>query len=262
MVTFKDQKKTQRWRLRALPPVHTARGSSRRAQVHHGHAFGQPGCQSPTARPAARRDDRPRRPPCLSPANAHLNKCRMTKVRWQSEPTADYARADGKMSGVTTGPAGTSPRSGDSAKTGGGRCRGTACQWCAGGARFCRCKNGAAGSQARKALRRCRQMDAEHADGPETGMRVHGKNRPIESRVATATRWPLSHPRVRRASACIRVRPFLLGCPPHAAASEATVTGTRQPRPHAPGQTGVSTPAGVAPSARQARPHAPERRRT
>jgi hypothetical protein len=171
-----------------------------------------------------------------------LNKCRMTKVRWQSEPTADYARADGKMSGVTTGPAGTSPRSGDSAKTGGGRCRGTACQWCAGGARFCRCKNGAAGSQARKALRRCRQMDAEHADGPETGMRVHGKNRPIESRVATATRWPLSHPRVRRASACIRVRPFLLGCPPHAAASEATVTGTRQPRPHAPGQRDSLTP--------------------
>ena len=97
-------------------------------------------------------------------------------------------------------------------------------------------------AKARKVLRRCRQMDAEHADGPETGMRVHGKNRTIESRVATATRWPLSHPRVRRASACIRVRPFLLGCPPHAAASEATVTGTRQPRPHAPGQTGSLTP--------------------
>lgn len=72
MVTFKDRKKTQRRRLRALPPVHTARGSSRSAQVHHGHAFGQPGCQRPTARPAARRDDRPRRPPCLSAANAHL----------------------------------------------------------------------------------------------------------------------------------------------------------------------------------------------
>ena len=104
-----------------------------------------------------------------------LNKCRVTKVRWQSDPTADYARADGEMSGVTTGPAGTSPRGGDSAKTGGGRCRGTACQWCAGGAQFCRRNNGAAGSQASKVLRRCRQMDAEHADGPESGMRVHGK---------------------------------------------------------------------------------------
>ncbi len=29
-------------------------------------------------------------------------------------------------------------------------------------------------------LRRCRQMRAKHADGPEAGMLVHGKNRPTE----------------------------------------------------------------------------------
>jgi hypothetical protein len=38
----------------------------------------------------------------------------------------------------------------------------------------------AARGQASKVLRRCRQMDAEHADGPEAGMRLHGKNHPAD----------------------------------------------------------------------------------
>jgi hypothetical protein len=66
------------------------------------------------------------------------------------------------------------------------------------------------GRQARKVLRRCRQMDAKHADGPEIGMVVHGSDRSTTPWTAAPMRQPLSHPRVLRPSACICVKPFWL----------------------------------------------------
>jgi hypothetical protein len=77
-----------------------------------------------------------------------------------------------------------------------------------------RLRRRAARCQARKVLRRCRQMHAEHADGTRAtasalrpGILSGGFCR------EPACQSP-AHPRVPRPSACICVKPFLLGCPP------------------------------------------------
>ncbi len=58
-------------------------------------------------------------------------------------------------------------------------------------------------------LRRCRQMHAKHADGPEPGMVVHGSDRSTTPWKAAPVWQPLSHLRVLRTSACICVKPLL-----------------------------------------------------
>ena len=82
-------------------------------------------------------------------------------------------------------------------------------------------------------LRRCRQMHAKHADGPESGMVVHGSDRSDRARGAAPVRRPLSHPRVLRTSACICVKP-LLASPRAARCCDGPRIAARQPKPHAP----------------------------
>jgi hypothetical protein len=65
----------------------------------------------------------------------------------------------------------------------------------------------------KESLRRCRQMDAKHADGPETGMVIHGGHRTTKPGGAAAMRQPRSHLRVLRTSACICENSFLLPVP-------------------------------------------------
>jgi hypothetical protein len=71
------------------------------------------------------------------------------------------------------------------------------------------CAARTAGGAASKTQRRCRQMHAQHADGPEPGMVVHDSNRSTTPRRAAALGQPPSHLRVLRASACICVKPLL-----------------------------------------------------
>jgi hypothetical protein len=54
-----------------------------------------------------------------------------------------------------------------------------------------------------------KEMHAKHADGPGSGMAVHGSDRSAVPRGAAPVRQPLSHLRVLRASACICVKPWL-----------------------------------------------------
>ncbi len=58
-------------------------------------------------------------------------------------------------------------------------------------------------------LRRCKRMHANHADGPEPGMVVHGSDRSTTPWRAAPVWQPLSHLRVLRTSACICVKPLL-----------------------------------------------------
>jgi hypothetical protein len=87
------------------------------------------------------------------------------------------------------------------------------------GCRAMRCLSlaGQCGRRRRKqeSLRRCRQMHAKHADGPEPGMAVHGSDRGTTPWRAAPVRHPLPHPRVLRPSACICVKPCLLRRAPH-----------------------------------------------
>ena len=64
----------------------------------------------------------------------------------------------------------------------------------------------------KESLRRCRQMDAKHADGPETGMVIHGGHRTTKPGGAAAMRQPRSHLRVLRTSACICGKLLLASC--------------------------------------------------
>jgi len=99
-------------------------------------------------------------------------------------------------------------------------------------------RNSAARSQASKVQRRCRRMDAEHADGCEPGMLLPVEGSETVASQPTPTRWPVTNPRVPRPSACIRVKPCLLCHPPHAV--------TRLPRSHR--RTTTHAPAPMAPT--------------
>jgi len=55
-------------------------------------------------------------------------------------------------------------------------------------------------------------MHAKHAEGLESGMVVHRRDRRTELGGAEPARWPVSHPRAQRSSACICVR-LLLASP-------------------------------------------------
>jgi hypothetical protein len=100
-------------------------------------------------------------------------------------------------------------------------------------------RDGVARIKARKTQRGCKQMDAEHADGPEAGMDLHGNHRPAGPDGAAPAPWSLSHPRVQRPSACICVKPCLLHREPHLARGE---PGSRAHRQNPMHQFRPSTP--------------------
>ena len=105
--------------------------------------------------------------------------------------------------------------------------------WGSGSARRFRVASrpGAARGGASKGLRRCRRMDAKHANGAgAAALAVLTRVCRVVFCREPACRFP-SHSRVQRPSACICVKPFLLCCPDsqsrHGAARRGTTADWR-----------------------------------